>query len=145
MVILVRRGLLICEDIIHLIVAAFLLFATAGTLIYSFYCFKGFTAHSILTLISNALLILIIKEVLWTVIKFFKREPFSISSFLFIGVISSIRQILFLEVQKSFEGNHSDLTKHALELGINSGVILILTISYFIVVKADQVRKENKK
>jgi uncharacterized membrane protein (DUF373 family) len=140
-----RQILIISEDLIHVIVALFLLLATGGVLIHTFSDFKDFSTHSILSLISNALLILIIKEVLWTVIKFLRRESFSVSSFLFIGIISSVRQILFLEVQKSFGGGHTDLMVHAQELLVNTVVILLLTIAYFLVVKADKIRKETKR
>lgn len=139
-----RHSLIKCEDFIHLLVALLLLFATAGVFIHSLTQFGGFNSHSILSLISNALLILIIKEVLWTVIKFLRRESFSISSFLFIGVISGIRQILFLEVQKSFEGN-INLLQHSYELLVNAGVILLLTIAYLLVAKADKINEKNKK
>lgn len=133
-----------CEDVIHLLVALLLLFATGGVFIHSLTHFGGFNPHSILSLISNALLILIIKEVLWTVIKFLRREAFSISSFLFIGVISGVRQILFLEVQKSFEGN-INLLQHSYELIVNAGVILLLTIAYLLVAKADKINEKTKK
>lgn len=139
-----RQSLIISEDFIHLLVALLLLFATGGVFIHSIVNFGGINPHSILSLVSNALLILIIKEVLWTVIKFLRRESFSISSFLFIGVISSVRQILFLEVQKSFEGN-INLLQHSYELLVNAGVILLLTIAYLLVAKADKIYKETKK
>lgn len=131
------RFLLFSEYIIHIMVALMLLLATMDIFVSSFMESTFFEQIDTLTLISSALLMMIIKEVLWTVIKFFKKQAFGISSFLFIGVISSIREMLFIEVQKSVEKTHSfNLT---LELGINALVIFILVLAYYILSKSNKI------
>jgi len=130
------KALIFIEYVIHLMVAAMLLLATGGIFVQSLQDWGNFTYPSILNLINNALLMLIIKEVLWTVIKFLKKQAFSISPFLFIGVISGIRQILFIEAQKSITKVHTiELTA---ELAVNALVILILITAYYVLKKADQ-------
>ncbi len=65
-----------------------------------------------------------------------EKQSFGISSFLFIGIISGIREMLFIEVQKSVEKSHSfNLT---LELALNAGVIFILVAAYYLLSKASQ-------
>lgn len=130
------RILLYAEYLIHIMVAIMLLMATAMIFIEAFWLVPGFGTAEALGLISSALLMLIVKEVLWTVIKFFKKQSFGIGSFLFIGIISGIREMLFIEVQKSVEKNHSfNLT---LELGINALVIFILVAAYYILNKSNK-------
>lgn len=135
----VVKALLFAEYVIHILVAVMLLLATVNIFIQSFW--KGNILFNIntLDLISGALLMLIIKEVLWTVIKFFKKQSFGISSFLFIGVISSIREMLFIEVQKSVEkANSFHLT---IELGVNALVIFILVLAYYILTKSNNINE----
>lgn len=130
--------LLYSEYIIHAMVAVMLLIATFMIFVQAFWNVPYLTTTRALNLISNALLMMIVKEVLWTVIKFFKKQPFGISSFLYIGIISGIREMLFIEVQKSVEKSHSfNLT---LELGINAMVIFILVAAYYLLKKSDQIR-----
>lgn len=89
---------------------------------------------SILTLVSNALLLLVIKEVMWTVLRFLRQEQFSLSPFIYVGVISGIREILFLSIQKSVEkGNEINIT---LEMLINAFVVFLLVVAYYIFKKA---------
>lgn len=131
--------LLFSEYIIHGMVAIMLLIATFLVFVKTFWSFPLFGSLNALNLISSALLMLIIKEVLWTVIKFFKKQSFGISSFLFIGIISGIREMLFIEVQKSMEKTHSlDLT---LELGINALVIFVLVAAYYLLSKSAKMNE----
>lgn len=89
---------------------------------------------SILTLVSNALLLLVIKEVVWTVLRFFRKEKFSLSPFIYVGVISGIREILFLSIQKTVEkGNELNIT---LEILLNAIVVFLLVGAYYVFKKA---------
>lgn len=89
---------------------------------------------SILTLVSNALLLLVIKEVMWTVLRFLRKEQFSLSPFIYVGVISGIREILFLSIQKSIEkANGLNIT---LEILLNAFVVFLLVVAYYIFKKA---------
>ncbi|GAW91107.1 phosphate-starvation-inducible PsiE family protein [Calderihabitans maritimus] len=131
----ISRILIGAEYLIHILIAVILLFATAGIFLLSIRELQEFSLLTILTLISNALLMLIVKEILWTVLRFLKRQDFNISSFLFIGIISSIRQMLFVEAQKSIA--EVDVVTYFIELGLNAAVILILMVSYFLWKKAE--------
>lgn len=126
--------LLYSEYIIHSMVAIMLLMATFMIFGNAFWDIPLFNPLKSLHLISSALLMLIVKEVLWTVIKFFKKQTFNISSFLFIGIISGIREMLFIEVQKSVEKSHS--FNLSLELGINAMVIFVLVAAYYLLSKS---------
>lgn len=129
------------EHVIHLMVSLMLIIAGSSVFYYSFKIFNEISNITIFMLINNALLLLIIKEVLWTVIKFFRGQDFSLNSFLFIGVISSIRSMLLIEVQKSIEKTqHLEL---ALELGINAITIFILMLSYYLFNKAKLFKLKN--
>ncbi len=130
------RFLINAEYLIHVLVTLLLLAATFGIFLNVFRDIRSLDEAAILKLINYALLMLIVKEVLWTVVKFVKKQTFGVSSFLFIGVISGIRQMLFLEVQKSVgKGGHEWV--FTVELGVNALVIFILIAAYYLLKKAD--------
>jgi uncharacterized membrane protein (DUF373 family) len=84
--------------------------------------------------INDVLLVLIIMEVLWTVLRYLKRQKFSLNPFLSIGIISSIRRVLVIGAQMSIGEMHDfDKVKVLfIELGINTGIILVLIVAYYI-------------
>ncbi|ADG83156.1 phosphate-starvation-inducible PsiE family protein [Thermincola potens] len=137
---MVIRLLINAEYIIHILVALLLLIATFGIFFIVFKDITTFDETAVLKLINYALLMLIVKEVLWTVVKFLKKQSFSVSSFLFIGVISGIRQMLYLEIQKSVEKAGHDWFVVA-ELGVNALVIFVLIAAYYLLRKADSIEK----
>jgi len=89
---------------------------------------------SLLTLLSNALLLLVIKEIIWTVLRFIKQEKFSLSPFIYIGVISSIREIMFLSIQKTIQKTEGITI--SLEILVNAFVVLLLVLAYYFFKKA---------
>lgn len=138
-------ALIISEYVIHTLVAVLLVVAAIGVFVHSFKQFDGFSPITVFMLINNALLMLIIKEILWSVVRFFKHQSFNLSSFIYIGIISGIRQLLLIEIQKS-------VTKMApfefiIEQGVYSLTILILIIGYYMLKKADMFKnlKRNQK
>lgn len=133
----ISRFLISVEFLIGILVAIMLLAATAVITVQVARSLTSFSSATVLNLISNALLLLIIKEIIWTVIKFFKKEDFSMTPLLYIGIISAIREMLFAEIQKSVEKAHAmELTW---EILLNALVILILVVAYYI-----QKKSENK-
>lgn len=130
----IRSLLVISEDLVHFVVAAFLLLATAGVILHSVDAVRVYRSDAIMTLINNALLILIIKEILWTIIRFLGRQNISIGSFIFIGVISAIRRLLVIEAG-SAEGEYSGL-EHTLEMGATALVVFVLMLAYYVYRKA---------
>ncbi len=134
------RSLLVgAEDVVHVVVAVFLLLATVGILLQTIEGFNLRDYHAIFNLINNALLVLIIKEILWTIIKFLGGREVTISSFIFIGVISAIRRLLLIEA--GLPGNHNDAQPfgHVIELGATAMVVLILVIAFYYLRKASNV------
>lgn len=126
----VRALLVVSEDLVHFVVAAFLLVATAGVVLQSLDAVRLSTPAAIMLLINNALLILIIKEILWTIIRFLGRQQISIASFIFIGVISAIRRLLVIEAV-SPGGEHVE-PGHALEMGMTALVVFVLMLAYYV-------------
>jgi hypothetical protein len=96
---------------------------------------------SMLDLINYALLLLIIKEMIWTVLKFLRQEKFTLSPFIYIGVISSIREILFLGMQNSIENNNELFL--SFKILINAFVVLLLVLSYYLFKKARVLAGED--
>ncbi|MBI5042303.1 MAG: phosphate-starvation-inducible PsiE family protein [Nitrospirae bacterium] len=135
----IRRWLLIMDDIVHVIVAIALLGAAIMMILYTItpitpMNLRFIKIQSVLDVINDVLLVLIIMEVLWTVLRYLKRQKFSLNPFLAIGIISSIRRILVIGAQMSI-GEMHDLEKVKvlfIELGINTGIILALIVAYYI-------------
>ncbi len=130
----IRRWLLIMDDIVHVVVAIALLGAAIMMILYTILNLRSLELQSILMVINDVLLVLIIMEVLWTVLRYLKRQKFSLNPFLAIGIISSIRRILVIGAQMSI-GEMYDLDKVKvlfIELGINTGIILVLIVAYYI-------------
>lgn len=131
----ISRFLIWVEFFIGFMVALMLLAATLVIIAEVVRGLTSLTSATVLNLISNALLLLIIKEIIWTVIKFFKKEDFSMTPLLYIGIISAIREMLFAEIQKSVEKTHAmELTW---EILINAVVIFILVVAYYIQKKSE--------
>ncbi|MHB1405108.1 MAG: phosphate-starvation-inducible PsiE family protein [Desulfitobacteriaceae bacterium] len=121
------------EVMLHLVVFVMLIAAAALLIVDAVHNF-GNTHAAILLLLSNALLLLIIKEIIWTVFRFFKKEKFSLSPFLYIGVISGVREILFLSIEKSIE--KGDALIFSLEILANATVVFLLVAAYYLFKKA---------
>ena len=98
------------DDIIHVIVAIALLGAAIMMILYTILNLRSLELQSILMVINDVLLVLIIMEVLWTVLRYLKRQKFSLNPFFAIGIISSIRRILVIGAQMSI-GEMHDLEK----------------------------------
>lgn len=132
----IRQTLLISEDAVNILVAVLLLLSGVGVLYLTLIDIShGISSHLVMNLIHNALLVLIVKEVLWTVIKFLGRKEFSIISFFHIGLISAVRHLLFVEANMG----HSSEDKVMLlaEFLITALVIFLVSIGYFVVKKSE--------
>lgn len=138
----IRVVILKIDDLIHIIVAFFLLLAGLLVIFRSVYTsVERFESFSILYFINDMLFVIIILELLWTVMAYLKRKQFPIVSFILIGIISSIRRILMIEAQTSFSFMKSGeglINKEMIELGIYSIMILILVLSYYLLSKVPQ-------
>ncbi|MHB9089777.1 MAG: hypothetical protein ACYC5A_11285, partial [Thermoleophilia bacterium] len=64
---------------------------------------------------------------------------FSLAPFLFIGIISSLRRILFIDAQMSLGSSEHTFTEASVELGIHTGIIFVLVVAYVLIKKAQAI------
>lgn len=134
------RDWLVRMDIVFHILAALLLLI-ACTLIFYYAAVNVLTPSrsAMIHLVNDVLLALIILELLWTVIRFLKRQKFILGPFLAIGIIAAVRRILLIEAQTSFM-EHVPVEK-MYELGLSAAVIIILMVAYYLSVKAQRLEQ----
>jgi uncharacterized membrane protein (DUF373 family) len=131
---------LIKIDMVFHVVAALLLLAACGLILYfAFLNILEPSRSSIIALVNDVLLALIILELLWTVIRFLKKQQFSLGPFLAIGIIAGVRRILLIEAQTSLV-EHTPIEK-LYEIGLITVVILFLIIAYYLSVKAQRLER----
>lgn len=145
-----RQLLIAADDIMHFIVAAILLICAALILALSLPNLIHPNTTTILHVLNDVLLALIIMELMWPIVRFLRREAFSINPFLYIGIISSTRRILMIEAEHSML---SRLTADAtlwpevwpalVELATNVGIILILAIALRILCGRGKIEQES--
>lgn len=134
---LFRRWLVKVDMAFH-VVAAVLLLASCGFIFY--YAVLNFlnpSRDSIIHLVNDVLLALIILELLWTVIRFLKKQKFILGPFLAIGIIAAVRRILLIEAQSSFL-EHVPPEK-LYEIGLSAIVVVLLMAAYFLSVKSQKL------
>jgi uncharacterized membrane protein (DUF373 family) len=134
------RILLVRIDVIfHILAAMLLLIACSFIFYYAILNIFEPSRNSIIHLVNDVLLALIILELLWTVIRFLKKQQFILAPFLAIGIIAAIRRILLIEAQTSFM-EHVPAEK-LYEIGLSATVVLVLMIAYYISVKAQKLEQ----
>lgn len=134
------RKLLVKIDIVfHVLAALLLLIACSFILFYAFLNILEPSRASVIALVNDVLLALIILELLWTVIRFLKKQKFSLGPFLAIGIIAAIRRILLIEAQTSLL-EHTPVEK-LYEIGLSAGVIIILMIAYYLEAKTQKIEQ----
>ena len=123
------------EDVAYYLIAA-TLFVNAAILIYIgiSHLMNGITTLNILYVVNDILLVIIILEIFSTVLIYLTERRISLTPFLLIGVISSIRRILMLSAQMSVWATiPDDVFHHAIiELLVSTGIIIVLIISYYL-------------
>ncbi len=134
------RQLFNLDELVHILVAL--------TLVVIALCMLGHTAtyfmelndvHSLLKAVNMVLLVLIVMELLWPVLSFLRKEPFTLNPFIYVCIISSIRRILIVEAEMSI--GHYDHKAYALEIGISVGTIFVMTIVHYIYNKGHILEK----
>lgn len=133
---LLRSLLIIADDLIHFVVALTLLVCATIVLFKAIPNLIHPDSESILLVLNDVLLVLIIMELLWPIVRFLQRKPFILNPFIYIGIISSTRRILLLEAKHSMishaaNGNSewSTMWPVLAELGVNVVIILILAFA----------------
>jgi uncharacterized membrane protein (DUF373 family) len=134
-----RKLLLYFDILFHVIAALLLLVACGFILYYAFLHILDPSRDAVIALVNDVLLALIILELLWTVIRFLKKQQFSLGPFLAIGIIAAIRRILLIEAQSSLM-EHTPVEK-LYEIGLSAGVIIVLMVAYYLSVKAQRLEQ----
>ncbi len=134
-----RKFLVKIDIIFHVLAALLLLIACGFILFYAFLNILEPSRASIIALVNDVLLALIILELLWTVIRFLKKQKFSLGPFLAIGIIAAVRRILLIEAQTSLM-KYIPVEK-LYEIGLSALVIIILMIAYYLAVKAQKIEQ----
>ncbi|MEK6693377.1 MAG: phosphate-starvation-inducible PsiE family protein [Nitrospirota bacterium] len=134
-----RKGLIKIDLIFHVVAALLLLFACSVVLYYALLNILHPSRDSMIHLVNDVLLALIILELLWTVIRFLKKQKFLLAPFLAIGIIVAVRKILIIEAQ-TFQMEHMSVER-LYELGLMGILIIILMVSYYLSVKAQKLEQ----
>lgn len=122
------------DMLLHIMVAIVLI---ASCFVIAWFAFEDLfplSRASVFQIINDMLLILIILELLWTVIRFLKKKKFVLGPFFSIGIIAALRRILLIEAQTSTL-KHVEPEK-LYEIALSAGVVLVLIIGYYIAFKA---------
>jgi len=134
-----RKYLIKIDMVLHVVAALLLLIACALILYFAFVNILNPTRSSIIALVNDVLLALIILELLWTVVRFLKKQKFLLGPFLAIGIIAGVRRILLIEAQTSLM-EHTPIER-LYEIGLITIVILILIVAYYISIKAQRLEQ----
>ena len=87
-------------------------------------------AEAIIALVSDLLLVLIILEVLTTVLHYLREHSVSLKPFLFIGIISAVRELLVVSARLAvIHVSGDELWQLLAGLGVSTGIILGLGIT----------------
>ena len=132
-----RKFLLYIDIVFHVFAALLLLIACGFILFYAALNVLDPSRASMIALVNDVLLALIILELLWTVIRFLKKQKFTLGPFLAIGIIAAIRRILLIEAQTSLM-EHTPVEK-LYEIGLSAAVIITLMAAYYLSVKAQKL------
>jgi uncharacterized membrane protein (DUF373 family) len=148
---ILRQLLIAADDIMHFIVASTLLVCAALILFRTIPNLLHPDTTAILHVLNDVLLSLIIMELMWPIVRFLRREAFSINPFLYIGIISSTRRILMVEAEHSFLSRLHDKTSPwadvwpaLAEVGANVGVIMILAVAIRVLSGPRKIESDRK-
>jgi uncharacterized membrane protein (DUF373 family) len=131
-----RKLLIGLDDLMHFAVALILAICGALILVQTLPNLLHPDIKTLLRALNDLLLVLIVMELMWPIIRFLKRKPFTLNPFLYIGIISCIRRILLIEAEHSivsqavgYKAEWSHLWPVLTELGANVVIILVLAVS----------------
>jgi uncharacterized membrane protein (DUF373 family) len=134
------RVLLVKTDVIfHVIAAVLLLIACSFIFYFAILNVLSPSRFAIIHLVNDVLLALIILELLWTVIRFLKKQKFVLAPFLSIGIIAAIRRILLIEAQASYM-EHVPIEK-LYEMGLSGLIVVALMIAYYLSAKSHKLEQ----
>jgi uncharacterized membrane protein (DUF373 family) len=124
------------EDIVYiglgiLLAALVLILLTHGLITFVRSALDGTLAQNIAEVLDQALLILLIVELLYTVQVSFRAHALSAEPFLLVGLIAAIRRVLVLTAEFREQAQKGPEAAHQLvvELAMLAGLILALALS----------------
>lgn len=131
------RFLAFVEDIIYWALALMLIVGAATLVVSQVNGFRALTSQPantvILALLDGLLLVFILVELLYAVRACLRSHEIVAEPFLVVGILACIKEIVVLSVQaaKLLEKG-PDFSRAVVEIGILGGVVLVLSISAFI-------------
>lgn len=134
----VLARLYFAEDIAYYVIA-FILFLAAAALIgiAVMHMSKGLSTINILNVVNDVLLVVIILEIYSTVLLYLTERRISLTPFILIGVISSIRRILMVNAMMSVQETPSAefFDRSIKELVVSTGIVIALITAYYLLSK----------
>lgn len=121
----------------HILAGILLLVACAFIMYYGMVNLLNPSRTAIINLVNDVLLALIILELFWTIIRFLKKQKFTLGPFISIGIIASIRRILLIEIQLSHM-EHIPMER-LYEIGLSALVIILLVVAYYLSAKVEKL------
>ena len=138
---LMKRILQHLDEILHIMIAFLLAALVFCMAFYTITHFKAFSPEAALPIIDDIMLMLIILELLWPVLRFLRKERFSLSPFIYVGIISGVRRILTIEAKASI-GHHQSYYS-LIEIGVSVGVVLVLGVVLLLYERAGGCRIDD--
>lgn len=136
---LFRKFLVQFDIVFHIIAAILLLIACGFILFYALLNLLEPSRIAMIALVNDVLLALIILELLWTAIRFLKKQKFVLGPFFAIGIIAAVRRILLIEAQTTIMKDTP--VEKLYEIGVSAVVIIILMVAYYLSVKAQRLEQ----
>ncbi len=136
-----RKTLVQADMVFHIIAGLLLLLAAAVIFYYALLNILTPTKDSMIQLVNDVLLVLIILELLWTIVRFLKKQKFILGPFLATGIIASVRGILLIEAETS-SMNHIPIDK-LYEMGLSALIVITLMAAYYLSVKAQNMEQQD--
>lgn len=135
------RGLFRIDELLHILVAVALIVISVCLLGHAVVQFVAHPAiHGLLRAVNVVLMVLIVLELLWPVLTFLKRDPFSLNPFIYVCIMSSIRRILLVEAEMSI--GRYDHHAYLLEVGVSVGTIFVMILVHYIYNKGRLLEKQ---
>ncbi len=126
------------EDLAYYCIAFILFFSAAALIgIAVMHLTKGLTTVNILNVVNDVLLVVIILEIFSTVLLYLTERRISLTPFILIGVISSIRRILMVSAMMSVQESPSAefFDRSIKELVVSTGIVITLIAAYYLLAK----------
>lgn len=113
-----------------LLITVILVFTHLGSLAIQAFAAKQPLLSLVYALVHDALLILIILELIWTAITYLESHSLPLEPFLVVAIIASVRRLLFLGVQ-TVEGEVS--APVLWDIGLHAAIVFVFSLSLFLV------------